>query len=116
MNRKSSVSGSISPSIGSRTKERMHSPSGVLPGSLKAATWRPCFCKKSASKRICVDLPQPSMPSNTMNMLNPGHGFLGHVGAANIGAGKHIGKSQLPGRAGQIGKTLGSNELDHRVM
>jgi hypothetical protein len=43
-------------------------PQGPSVGSRLATTSRPCPRNQSASRRVWVDLPVPSMPSRTMKM------------------------------------------------
>src|SRR5208282_3299752 len=46
---------------------RISSPTGVPPGSRNTRTRYPSPCIWLASNSICVDLPQPSVPSKVMN-------------------------------------------------
>ena len=51
------------PCSGDRRTERIFSPIRVPPGSLVRKTGRPSLASPSAARRICVVLPDPSMPS-----------------------------------------------------
>ena len=66
MNRKVCVNGvGADPSISN--SPRMAVPSRVPSGSLVDTTSRPWVVRSSASRRHCVDLPEPSTPSNAMS-------------------------------------------------
>ena len=52
----------------SSTTERIFSPVGVPPGSRVVITSWPSARRACASFSICVLLPQPSRPSNVMNL------------------------------------------------
>src|SRR4029078_622817 len=64
MKRSASVAAVISCSGCSRIS-LMASPTGVPPGSRTATQSTPTAVRRSASKRICVVLPAPSLPSKT---------------------------------------------------
>jgi hypothetical protein len=51
-----------------RIRSRIFSPRAVPPGSRVSRTCRPSARSRSARRRTCVDLPEPSTPSNVMNI------------------------------------------------
>src|SRR6266566_4015966 len=85
-----------------RSSSRTRSPSFVPPGSRVVTTSRPVARIASASSSACVDFPEPSRPSNVMNIRGLGYealraivtggaGFIGsHVAEALIARGDEV--------------------------
>src|SRR2546430_4301732 len=85
-----------------RRSSRKCSPSGVPPGSRVVTTSSPAPRTASASSSACVDLPEPSRPSNVMNIgglgygasraiVTGGAGFIGsHVAEALVARGDEV--------------------------
>src|SRR6266566_4845879 len=103
-----------------RSSSRTRSPSFVPPGSRVVTTSRPVARIASASSSACVDFPEPSRPSNVMNIRGLGYealrgivtggaGFIGpHVAEALIARGDELhvldslatgSREKLPSRA-----------------
>src|SRR3954447_13238997 len=88
-NRAASAHGEMpsSPSKSSRTR----SPSLVPPGSRVATTSRPASRKASASSSAWVDFPEPSRPSNVMNIPSLGYEALRAIVTGGAGfIGSHV--------------------------
>src|SRR4029450_12350760 len=86
-----------------RIRSRIFSPKAVPPGSRVVRTSRPSSRKSSETRRTCVDLPDPSTPSNVMNIeaklgywpvrviVTGGAGFIGsHVADALAARGDEV--------------------------
>src|SRR6476620_5516798 len=84
-----SAHGEILPPL--RRSSRTCSPSGVPPGSRVVSTSRPVPRSASASSSACVDLPEPSRPSNVMNIAGLGYGALRAIVTGGAGfIGSHV--------------------------
>src|SRR2546425_6892340 len=74
-----------------RRSSRTCSPSGVPPGSRVVTTSSPAPRTASASSSACVDLPEPSRPSNVMNIGGLGYGALRAIVTGGAGfIGSHV--------------------------
>src|SRR5437870_9079582 len=99
-NRAASAQGEIPFPV--RSSSRTRSPSFVPPGSRVVTTSRPVARIASASSSACVDFPEPSRPSNVMNIRGLGYealraivtggaGFIGsHVADALVARGDEV--------------------------
>src|ERR671938_436014 len=85
-----------------KSTSRTCSPRGVPPGSRVVTTSRPVSRRARASSSVCVVFPEPSSPSNVMNIgglgyealravVTGGAGFIGsHVADALLGRGDEV--------------------------
>src|SRR6266566_2168099 len=74
-----------------RRSSRTCSPSAVPPGSRVVTTSWPVPRSASASSSACVDLPEPSRPSNVMNIGGLGYGALRAIVTGGAGfIGSHV--------------------------
>src|SRR5438876_413706 len=88
-NRAASAQGEIPFPV--RRSSRTRSPSGVPPGSRVVTTSRPVSRIASASSSVCVDFPEPSRPSNVMNICDLGYGALRAIVTGGAGfIGSHV--------------------------
>src|SRR2546430_4890769 len=79
-----------------RRSSRTWSPSGVPPGSRVVTTSSPVPRTASASSSACVDLPEPSRPSNVMNIGDLGYGALRAIVTGGAGfIGSHVAEALL---------------------
>src|SRR5262249_4427406 len=75
----------------SRRSSRIRSPSGVPPGSRVATTSRPPSARKAAASPACVDLPDPSTPSNVTNIAGLRYGPMRAIVTGGAGViGSHV--------------------------
>src|SRR3954471_11672427 len=79
-----------------RRSSRTCSPRGVPPGSRVVTTSRPVPRIASASSSVWVDFPEPSRPSNVMNIRDLGYGALRAIVTGGAGfIGSHVAEALL---------------------
>src|SRR5256885_3925563 len=79
-----------------RSSSRTRSPSFVPPGSRVVTTSRPVARIASASSSACVDFPEPSRPSNVMNIRGLGYEALRAIVTGGAGfIGSHVAEALI---------------------
>src|SRR5436309_10256035 len=74
-----------------KRRSRTCSPNEVPPGSRVVTTSRPVLRIAPASSSVCVDFPEPSRPSNVMNIRDLGYGALRAIVTGGAGfIGSHV--------------------------
>src|SRR5205814_8074228 len=79
-----------------RGRSRTRSPRCGPPGSRVVTTFRPVARIASASRSACVDFPEPSRPSNVMNIRDLGYEALRAIVTGGAGfIGSHVAEALI---------------------